>query len=348
MSRLETIDPNFKVPATADRPGLRWKNALDAPFGIYGVYYDGDRFRRLPKDVAKRANPGVLALHANTAGGRLRFVTDSPYVAIHAEMANVCRMPHFAFTGSAGFDLYVGNAFYGSFMPPFEIDCGYESVLDLPAGQKEITVHFPLYSDVKALYVGLMDGCALLPPRPYRSIAPIVYYGSSITQGGCASRPGLAYQNILTRETNADHINLGFSGSAKGEDVMAEYIAGLGMSVFVYDYDHNAPTPEHLAATHEKLFKTVRAAHPALPVVMLSRPVFTLRGDEPERLAVIKRTFGNAKAAGDENVYLLEGPALMADCGPEGTVDACHPNDLGFRSMARALEPVLEAAFRRS
>ena len=342
MSRIDRVDKNFKVPAAVELPDGRFYSALEQPFAINGLFYENGRFRRIPEDVAKSVNEGVLILHANTAGGRVRFRTDSPYVAIHAEMENIGKMPHFAITGSAGFDLYENNVYSGTFVPPFDMKHGYESMLRLNGeGEKEITIHFPLYSDVSALYIGLKNGAALLPPVPYRPGPPVVYYGSSITQGGCASRPGLAYQNILSRRFNTDHLNLGFSGSAKGEDTMARYIANLEMRAFVYDYDHNAPTPAHLRATHRRLFETVRAAHPALPVIMMSRPVFTLRGDEPERLEIIKATYEAARTAGDENVYLIDGPTLMALAGNEGTVDGCHPNDLGFMSMADAVAIIM-------
>ena len=98
----------------------------------------------------------------------------------------------------------------------------------------------------------------------------MVFYGHSITQGACATRPGNAYPSILSRKYGFDFINLGFSGSAKGEDAMAEYIASLDMGAFVYDYDHNAPNAEQLLKTHEKMFKTIRKAHPSMPIVIMS------------------------------------------------------------------------------
>ena len=112
-------------------------------------------------------------------------------------------------------------------------------------------------------------------------------------------------------------------------------------SAFVLDYDHNAETPEDLAATHEPFFRTVRQAQPTLPVVMLSRPKYILTPEEEQRRQIVRRTYENALASGDHNVYFLDGPALMALAENEGTVDNCHPNDLGFYSMAAALFPVL-------
>ena len=122
---------------------------------------------------------------------------------------------------------------------------------------------------------------------------------------------------------------------------MAEYLAKLDMSMFVYDYDHNAPTLQHLRNTHQRMFRTIREANPQLPIVLLSRPKYRLDEEEKQRLAVIRRTYENAVAAGDRHVYFMDGTTLMALAENDGTVDGTHPNDLGFYSMAKALEPVL-------
>lgn len=348
MSNIAEIDSNFKVETKIAQEDLRFYDFRQAPFQICGVFYEDGKFRRMPESVAKDVNPGVLRLHANTAGGRIRFRTDSPYVAIHTKMPSIGKMPHFALTGSAGFDLYgkeegERERYMGTFTPPFAIADGYESILRFSAAKmREITVHMPLYSEVSQLYVGLQEGAAILPPKPYKAQKPIVYYGSSITQGGCASRPGNAYQNPIARRLNADYVNLGFSGSAKGEQAIADYIAGLTMSVFVYDYDHNAPTPEHLQKTHEKMFLTIRKAHPDIPIVMMSRPRAYLNAEDQRRLKIITATYENAKARGDQNVYLLTGPELMRDAGCDGNVDGTHPTDYGFASMARVLGDMLE------
>ena len=169
-----------------------------------------------------------------------------------------------------------------------------------------------------------------------------MYYGSSVTQGGCASRPGMSYQGIISRRFDYDFINLGFSGNAKGEDAIAEYIKNLDMSVFVYDYDYNAPTVEHLNSTHEKMFKTIRKVNPNLPVIMMSRPKFNLTEIEEQRLNIIKTTYENAILKGDKNVYLLDGKKLTELCKNDGTVDNCHPTDLGFFSMAKAVGDIIE------
>ena len=346
MSEISLIDSNFKVKTQIEESDIRFFDVNQPPFKIYGLFYEDGKYRRLPESVAETVNTGVYGLHANTAGGRVRFKTDSSYIAIHATMPKIGKMPHFALTGSAGFDLYIrdeSERYVGTFVPPFKLQDGYESILYFDSAQmREVTINFPLYSDVSELYIGLRDGAFVGAPEDYRLDKPIVYYGSSITQGGCASRPGNSYQSIVSRRFDADFINLGFSGSARGEQGIAEYISKLDMSVFVYDYDHNAPTIAHLHDTHQKMFQTIREANPDLPVVMMSRPKYRLTDSDKQRLDIIKRTYDEAKAKGDRNVYLIDGVSLMALAKEEGTVDGTHPNDFGFASMAKALGDLLE------
>ena len=123
---------------------------------------------------------------------------------------------------------------------------------------------------------------------------------------------------------------------------MIEYLASLPMSFFVYDYDYNAPSTPHYEQTHEKLFLAVRATHPDIPILMMSRPCDRLYQEAADRVAIMKRTYEHAVASGDTNVYMLTGPELFAICGNEGTVDGCHPTDFGFYSMAEAVGRLIE------
>jgi len=341
---ISKIDNNFAERCdVTDKSDIRFYDADSSPFTVHGVFKENGFYRRMPEDVAKKISVGVYALHTNTAGGRVRFKTNSPYVAIRAEMNCVGKMPHFALAGSGGFDLYADNVYVNSFVPPYNVESGYDGCIELGNGTiREITINFPRYSNVKALYIGLKDGSLLDAPSPYRGEKPIVYYGSSITQGGCASRPGTTYPCIVSRRFSYDYINLGFSGNAKAEDEMIDYIKGLSMSVFVFDYDHNSPNEEHLNATHERMFLAIREKHPTLPVIFMSRPKHYLNESEEWRLKIIRKTYENALSRGDKNVYLLTGKELTALCGNEGTVDNCHPTDFGFASMAQAVISVLE------
>lgn len=346
MSDISKIDKNFKIETKLNKTDIKFYDVLEEPFKVYGVFYEEDKFRRMPKEVAKAVNDGVYGLHTHTAGGRVRFKTNSSYVAISAEMPNIGKMAHFAVSGSAGFDLYVKGekeTYKKSFIPGFNFTGGFESVAEFGSSQmREITINFPTYSEVSKLYIGVAESAEILEPTPYKYEKPIVYYGSSITQGGCCSRPGNTYEAVISRRFDTDYINLGFSGSARAEDTVAEYVKNLDMSVFVYDYDHNAPTLEHLKATHKRMYDIIRKANPDLPIIIMTKPTYF---PDVRAYTVIKETYEIAKANGD-NVYYLDGPMLMALAGNDGTVDGCHPNDLGFYSMAKAVGDVLEGILK--
>ena len=348
MKKIDEIDKNFKVETKLGKTDIEFYSVLESPFSVYGLIYENGKFRRMPKDVAKSVSEGVLYLHSNTAGGRVRFRTDSPYVAISAKMEKIGKMDHFAMTGSAGFDMYVRENGKEKYTTTFRFDVditdGYESLFDFKStNMREITIHFPLYSDVKELYIGLYEGAKIEAPTPYKYDKPIAYYGSSITQGGCASRPGNAYPAIISRELDVDHINLGFSGNARAEQEIADYIATLDLGIFVYDYDHNAPNSEHLEKTHEKMFKTIRKANPNLPVIMMTTTTLERFFDSRERRRnIIYKTYENAKANGDQNVYFWDGGVAFEEYQDSGTVDGCHPNDYGFVGIASSLEPIIK------
>ena len=349
MKSISAIDSNFAISADALPHDLKFYSIADNPALLFGLLPQDGCLRRMPETVASRVSDGVQELHFHTAGGRVRFCTDSSRVAIMARMNHVYKMPHFAFSGSTGFDLYerIGSQqiFLGAAIPPLDIQDRLEHLWELEgSGLHELTLHFPLYSGVTDLYIGIDEGSVLSPAPDYTYRQPVVYYGSSITQGGCASRPGNAYPNMISMMLDCDHINLGFSGCAKAEDAMVEYICGLDMSVFVYDYDYNAPDPEYLAATHEKMFRAIRAHHPHLPIVMMSLPKCkpSLEHIRLQRFEIIQQTYSHAIAAGDKHVYLLSGADMLGESAQAATVDNCHPNDLGFYLMAQKLAPVIK------
>ena len=365
MSGIEKIDKNLAVTGTIEGEVLQFYNVKMSPFTVYGLLPCGEKevFRRMPEEVAKNTNEGVLQLHTNTSGGRVRFSTDSEKIAIRAFMPGRCLMPHMPFLGSSGFDLYEaeeseGNegseetsvkwSYRGSFIPPTKRKESYEAIIRLGSKRKrDLMIHFPLYDNVADLWIGLEEDALLQEGGKYRPIKPVLYYGSSITQGGCASRPGNAYPAVISRNLNCDFVDLGFSGSGRGDISCAEYIAEQPMSVFVMDYDYNAPTPEHLEATHEPFFKAVREKNPDLPIILVSRtdpPRTALVAENTKkRLEIIKRTYENALCKGDENVYLVDGGSIFKSCEILGiaadscTVDGVHPNDLGFACMAKVL-----------
>ena len=349
MTSVEKLDKNMVFDSKIEREGLTFFDITKEPFKVYGVMRDEAPdlnttiWTRIPNDAAKDISFHVHNISRQTAGGRIRFKTDSPYIALNVKNLPRPPMPQLTLVAQVGFDLYIEGEYYNSFVPPSNLTVGYESVIDFPTSEmREITLNFPLYYGVEDVYVGLKEGSKLEEASDYLDIPRILYYGSSITQGGCANRPGNTYEAIIARETNVDFVALGFGGGAKGEPAMAEYIAAQDMSLFVLDYDHNAPNPEFLDETHENFFKIVRKAHPSLPVLMISRPVFYPTPDELVRRDIVKKTYENALAAGDKNVYFIDGTTLLEECKNNGTVDGIHPTDYGFACMARKICPVIK------
>ncbi len=350
MSKRIEVDPNFCRDKTIE-DGMIFFDIETEPLKLYGVFKENGLYRRMPEEVARSVSDGVYNLHTNTAGGRVRFKTNSQKLTVIAKFTDIVLRPHFAPTGRAGLDMYEtidGKERYaGTFIPVTGVCDGFKNTVTRTNNElRDITINMPLYTNIASLKIGFEEGSVILPAEPYKIEKPIVFYGSSITQGGCANRAGTSYQGFISRALNCDYINLGFSGNAKGEDEMIDYINSLSMSAFIYDYDHNAPTVAHLEATHERMFKAIREKHPDIPVLMMSRPKFYLNDDEKQRLEVVRKTYFNALAAGDKNVYFIEGPKLMELVGDEGTVDGCHPTDLGFFSMATEILKILKPIFQ--
>ncbi len=357
MSDISKFDANFKVDIPANAENITFYDVEEAPFKVYGLMRENDAYCRMPEAVTENVSAGVHHLAKNTAGGRVRFTTDSTAVHIFATMNGIGRMVHFALTGSVGFDMYIdegegaGSVYCKTFLPAYDIEEKYEGFCEFKTAKKRvITLNFPLYSGVKKLFVGVVNGSELSEAPDYKTEKPVVFYGSSITQGGCASRAGISYEAILSRELDMNYTNLGFSGSAKGEPAMADYLAGLDMTAFVMDYDHNANSPRHLRETHKAMFDKVRAAHPELPILILTRPKPRKYYDYGEnvRFDVIKETYTAAVEAGDKNVYFIDGGTLIADEFAESySVDGIHPNDIGFFSMAKVMKPTIEKMLGR-
>jgi len=343
---ITKLDQNFAVQTVIDRTGLCFYDVEDFPFRVYGTKMLDGRYRRMPEAVATATNNGVREMHTHTAGARVRFVTDSSRIAIRVVIDSFLLQPRTSICGSAALDVYLDGEYCNTFIPPHdprEVKNGYESVIETHLSKKaEVLIHFPLFANVTRLFVGVEKGSVIEPCAEYAVTKPVVCYGSSITHGACASRPGNCYENILARLLHCDFLNLGFSGSAYGEDAIAHHIATLEMSAFVLDYDHNAPSPASLLKHHERFFKIIREAQPTLPILLLSRPQPYPNAEEKERLAVVRATYENALAAGDRNVYFIPGSDLMRDVKNEGLVDNVHPNDAGFLSMARVIAPVLK------
>ena len=338
------IDKNMKVETKIERDGLKFYDIDEAPVTINGVFREGDRYVRMPRDLAESVNDSIRWLNGHTSGGRIRFITDSPYIALKLQIGGQSKFSFFSVTGIMGCDVYSGKHYYGTIIPPLDTTTEYENVVDIPDPyEREYTINMPIYSCVYKMYIGIKEGSTLKPAPDYKITKPIVFYGSSITQGGCASRPGNTYPSIISRELDTDFISFGLAGSAKGEEQIANHIAKIDMSAFCYDYDYNANTLDEYKSTHEKFFKIIRDANPDLPIIMTTRPKKHLTECENARIDVMLQTYQNAVDAGDKNVYYIKGCDLLDDSVAEfSLIENCHPNDCGFASIARVYSKKLK------
>jgi len=347
MSAIDIIDKNFAAPPV-ETEGLRAWDVRKAPFSLHGLYRpESGPFRRMPQEVADRVNGGVSILCRRTAGGRIRFKTDATRFVIRYTVPSVETARHMPFAATACFDLYANGQHFHVFFPeePRVTENGIvlTAMMDIPLlGMKDILIHFPLYNEVHEVTLLLPENATVLPPDPYTYPLPVVFYGSSITQGACASHGGTGYPAQLARRLDTDFLNLGFAGNCRAEEAMAEYLITLPMSVLVLDYDHNAPDVPFLSATHEAFYKRIRAARPDLPIIFATASDYTIPEERDARRAVIFRTYENACAAGDRLVRIVDGKQTYRTVGEDSCrVDHTHPNDLGMWCLANAFEPLL-------
>lgn len=326
----------------------------EEPFSIHGLYQPKTEpfFHRLPKDIAEATSEGVCEMERVPAGGRIRFCTDSDVIAIRTTVPFTKLSTHITLVGGCGIDLYERRAdgksiFVHSFKPACDRFTGYEGVCTLlNHGMHELTLNLPYYNEMTSLEVGVLANSQLLPPRPYTIDKPIVFYGSSITQGACCSRPGLTYEGWISRRLDCDYKNYGFAGFCMGEKALVDYLASIPCSAFVCDYDHNAPEPAHLRKTHMPIYRAVRAAQPDVPIIFISRPNYKpWQETDHERRLIIMNTYQTAWNEGDRNVYFVDGSTLFGgDDREECTTDGCHPNDIGFYRMAERIGTTLKYA----
>ena len=347
-------------PATAKvdpATGVQWFDVR--ALGLEGQGWADTKapFDRLPARAEKTARPPVWGLSRHSTGLCVRFVTDATIV--HARWTVTSKnlaMPHMPATGVSGLDLYVKTAagkwqWVANGRPTAETNT-VALASGLAAGEKEFVLYLPLYNGVSSVEIGVPKGAALkkADARPAEKQKPMVFYGTSITQGGCASRPGMVHTAILGRKLDRAVINLGFSGSGTLDPDIAELLGELDASVFVLDCLPNL-NPAQVAERTEPFVKALRKAKPTTPILLVEDRTYTnapalpaLAKRNADSRAALKKAFDALVAAGDKNLYDLAGDKLLGDDG-EGTVDGSHPTDLGFMrqadAFAEALAPIL-------
>ena len=352
--KIENVDSNMIINKTVSDDGFDLYSVLSKNVDLYGVTYDDELkcFTRFDNKIAKQVSDAVDYLSKLTTGGRVRFATNSTHIKIKVKWSNKAKMNQMSSLGSSGFTLLQNYEdgtyhFMGGYIPDFNADDGYEGVLGCweerrkdNGGLRYYTLNFPLYNEVKELYIGVEKGSILTNGLKYKDIDPILFYGSSITQGGCASRADNSYEGFISKWLNVDYINIGLAGRCKGEQVLVDYLSNIKCSMFVLDYDHNAPSVEHLKDTHYNVYESFRKVQPDTPILIISKPDYNwypIKCKSKERLSIIKNTYDRAIANGDKNVYFLDGRKLLKNLYDDCTIEGCHPNDLGFYFMAKSI-----------
>lgn len=353
--KIEQIDKAMQKKK-ADVENIKWYSPMEQPFRLSGFpWISRDRiYRRMPVNPEYKIPENVNILADCTAGGQIGFRTNSSKLILKVELTGAANMDHMPATGQCGFDCYIGKPGSQMYRSTVRYDHSketYESQLFDNAGSelKDITLNFPLYKGVKRVMIGLEQDAEVYAALPYRSDSPIVFYGTSITQGGCAARPGMAYTNILSRRLNMECINLGFSGNGKGEPEVARIIAGIkDLSCYVLDYEGNANSGGILEKTLSDFIVILRATHPKVPILVVSkiRHAKEIYYNEEFEILLYLRDFQRNtveafRAKGDVNVHFYDGMELLGENFDECTVDGVHPTDLGFWRIAEKLEPVI-------
>ena len=360
------VDSNMSLQKS-QTDGLRWVNPLNEEVKFYGFnYINEDKiYSRLPikyREDVKKVSSSVYFLKDNTAGGQLHFLTDSKKLVIHAKILNGSKISGMTFLAQAGFDCYVGCDYdHLIFHDSTRFDVNkdeYEYTLFQNKSNEEklVVINLPLYANVFQLELAIDEGAYIKKPKENLSKnQKIVYYGTSITQGGCASRPGLCYTNMLTRMRKCEIINFGFSGNAFGENLFAKIMSEIeDATMFVIDYEANGGTNGKLELTLENFINTIRSKHPITPIVVVSRIKYIFDdlneslGKNRERIRLFEMNMVKKfKKNGDQHIYYVDGRKLLGKNYHDLTVDTIHPNDIGFLMMANNLNKELDKVIER-
>lgn len=357
------IDKNFLINDIIE-DGIRWIDPLTSNrVKVYGFAWldENKKYHRMPFSESKAINeicPNINHLASNTSGGQIHLITTSKKLMISVKMSSLPLLSGMTAVAQGGFDCYVGSdydnlKFYDSARFPLNAnEYTYTFFSNEIDREKLVVLNFPLYGGVQELRVGIEDN-SMIKPSLLENKKRIIIYGTSITQGGCASRPGLSFTNILSRRFKKEFINLGFSGNAFGEEIIANIIARINdVEMFILDYEANAGTNGKLEKTLERFIRILRGKHPQVPIVVVSRIKY-LFDDLNHQLGIKREEIRMFQVnlvkkfndEGDQFVFYIDGSKLLGKNYHEFTIDSIHPNDLGFMQIANSLEKELKKIY---
>lgn len=335
-------------------PELKWIDASSLAIEGRGWADTKSFYDRLPRQAESVVRAPVWDLSHNSAGMAFHFISDTPELQVRWTLTSASMaLNNMAASGVSGLDLYIkvdgrwrwlAAARAGSFR---ENNAGtlFEH---LSAEPREFLLYLPLYNGIESLQLGIAPSSKL--ESAVRSDKPIVFYGTSIVQGGSAMRPGMAYPAVLGRRLDRPIVNLGFAGNGRAEPEMASLLAELDPVAYVVDCLPNLGSED--VERLEPLVAVLRGKHPETPIVLVENPEY------PDGFIMVARKAGYEKAnqnlheiyerlsRSDRHLYYVPSQNLIGEDG-EGTVDGVHPTDLGIMRMADQMEPVLRRALTR-
>ena len=336
-----------------EQASIRWYDIRQ--LGVEGQGWTDNKspYDRLPAKAEGKVRDAVWNLSRDSAGMCVRFQTDAE--TIHARWtltkANLA-MPHMPATGVSGVDLYAKDAagrwrWVAVGRPTAQTNT--QKLADgIAPGRREWLLYLPLYNGVTSVEIGVPAGKTIEKGLAYTEDKqkPIVFYGTSITHGACATRPGMVHTAILGRRYGRPVTNLGFSGNGRMEPEVTALLAELDACVYVIDCCPNLSGPETAERT-KPLVEQLRKARPNTPIVLVEDRVYTdawiitsKKARNDGNHAALKKSFDELIAAGTQHLYYIPGSDLLGDDN-EGAVDSSHPNDLGFVRQAEAFDRVL-------
>lgn len=327
-------------------------------FGVEGKGWNETKkfFDRLPAKAEGFVRDQVWNLSRDSAGMCFRFVSDSPNIYVRYELSQESlSMTHMAATGHSGVDLYAQDGMgidrWVAVVRPGKQKMDTTLAKDLAPGSRRYTLYLPLRNGVESLEIGVVRGQSFTALSP-RNEKPIVFYGTSIMHGACASRPGMAFPSILGRRLRRPIINLGFAGNGRMEIEVGSLLVELNPCVFVIDClpNMNESTVSERAVP---LVKKIRETHEKTPILLVEDRSFTSTRFFPARKQrhqknriALKNAFKELQNLGIKNIFYLDGDNLLGQDG-EAATDGSHPSDLGMVRYADAYEPALRAILRQ-
>lgn len=299
---------------------------------------------RLPGSIVNNMSSKMKRLNRCLCGEKISFYTNSTCIDFELLYSDIMYTANMSLVGVAGVDIYYYDNEYhwvGSVYPNNIMDIRVKKRVNFPKGMKKIDVFLPSYAVIQNMNICCPDSCVI---KQYccKEKKKIIIYGSSISQGCAASRPGLTYSGIISRELNYKVINLGFSESALGQYEIVQYMSKLNGAIYIIEYDHNASL-KRLRETHMSLYTIIRKNNQDAMILFLSRISggFSISmEEEDERLKIINSTIIEAVKIGDKNVRFICGRDLFAD-KERLLADDRHPNDYGMRILADSIVEII-------